>query len=63
MKRDLREKAQDAVVDYVVYGILSARERGDEELAKAMEILGTRLAKQYGLQDVPGLLTTCSGAA
>lgn len=52
--------AQDRIISAIVAAALQAHEAGDENLEAAIQILGAKLAKSYGVSDVPGLPDTRS---
>jgi hypothetical protein len=55
MTRAERHGAQDAIMNAIVQAAGRLDERGDDREAEAIRILATRIAKQYGLSNVPGL--------
>lgn len=59
--QQMKEQAQDQIVAMAVNAALVAEEQGFTDLAKAIRKEATRLAKRYGLQDVPGLPDTYGG--
>lgn len=58
MKRSLKYKAQDEIVGAIVAAILKAEESGNTELADAMRVEATTLARRWNLVRVPGLPET-----
>lgn len=53
-----KQYAQDAIIQAAVSAALVADERGFTDVAKEIRKEATRLAKRYGLFDVPGLPAT-----
>jgi len=58
MKRSVLYKAQNTIIDAAVAEALLADERGDPELAEAIRVVASRLAKKFGLEQVQGLPQT-----
>lgn len=56
--KNLKEMAQDAIITAAVNRALHYDEGGFSDLAKAVRKEATRLAKRYGLSEVPGLPDT-----
>lgn len=53
-KTEIKQAAQDEVMQGIANVALGARENGNEELADAIVKQGERVAKMYGIKNVPG---------
>lgn len=59
--KQMKEQAQDTIIAVLVNAALAAEEKGFTDLAKAIRKEAARIAKRYGLSDVPGLPETREG--
>lgn len=50
-----KEKMQDALLLAIVGAAYKHRERGETDVAVALETEGARIAKRWGISEVPGL--------
>jgi hypothetical protein len=59
-KREIKEAAQDRMVEALVAAALQTSEEGNEVVAEAIRAEAAKIARRFGLSNVPGLPATWS---